>query len=89
MKEVTYEKIVEIVQLQINKKRILPEQFNDDLGQLGMGSLEFIQIIVALERYFECEIPDTKLVLSEMNTINKIYLVLINEAISLLSPEDS
>ena len=43
---------------------------------LGMDSITFVQIIVALEEEFECEIPDSKLLITEMNTIQKIVEVL-------------
>ena len=54
------------------------EQCEDDLLEYGMDSIRFIQIIVSLEEEFECEVPDSKLILVEMNTINKIYDVLIS-----------
>ena len=41
-----------------------------------MDSITFIKIIVAVEEEFECEIPDSKLLLGEMNTVNKIVQVL-------------
>ena len=41
-----------------------------------MDSISFIQTIVSLEEEFECEIPDSKLLISEMNTVNKIIDVL-------------
>lgn len=81
MKEATYEKIVEIVNAQIEDKEITLEQYDDNLQDLGMDSLKFIQIIVAFEEEFECEIPDTKLILTEMDTINKMYLVLTSDAL--------
>lgn len=41
-----------------------------------MDSIKFIQIIVSLEEAFECEIPDEKLLLAEMNSVNKMLEVL-------------
>ena len=41
-----------------------------------MDSMTFIKIIVDLEEEFDCEIPDSKLLFSEMNTVNKIMQVL-------------
>ena len=52
------------------------EQLDENLADFGVDSIVFIQIIVCLEEQFECEIPDEKLIFSEMNTINKIYMVL-------------
>lgn len=76
MKEVTKEKIVEIININIENAEILIEQAEEDLSVFGMDSIAFIRIIVSLEEEFECEVPDSKLLLTEMNTVNKIYEVL-------------
>lgn len=55
---------------------ITNEDVDANLNDLGMDSVMFIQIIVALEEAFECEIPDEKLMIPEMNTVNKIFNVL-------------
>lgn len=52
------------------------EQCDDDLLELGLDSIKFIQIIVSLEEAFECEIPDEKLLFTEMNSVNKMLEVL-------------
>lgn len=75
---VSKEKILEIVNLCIGNSIITSEQYDEDLQMFGMDSLIFIRIIVALEEELECEVPDSKLILTEMNTINKIYDVLTN-----------
>ena len=75
MKEVTVENVLTILNSMDNIK-ITEEQLEDDLTDCGMDSITFIQTIVALEEEFECEIPDFKLMLSEMNTIKKIIEVL-------------
>lgn len=51
-------------------------QIENDLSDFGMDSIGFIKIIVDIEDEFACEIPDSKLIISEMNTVNKIYNVL-------------
>lgn len=76
MKEITKEKIVEIININMENAEILIEQAEEDLSNLGMDSIAFIRIIVSLEEEFECEVPDSKLLLTEMNTVNKIYEVL-------------
>ena len=53
-------------------------KLDEDLSDLGMDSITFIKIIVAAEKEFECEIPDSKLLIGEMNTANKIVRVLQN-----------
>ena len=78
MKEVTKKRVIEIVNSNLEYEKITMEQCEDDLLEYGMDSIRFIQIIVSLEEEFECEVPDSKLILVEMNTINKIYDVLIS-----------
>ena len=47
----------------------------DDLVELGVDSITFIRIVVELEELFEIEIPDEKLLITEMGTIHKIVEV--------------
>ena len=56
--------------------KVTAAQCDDDLLELGMDSNKFIQIIVSLEEAFECEIPDEKLLFTEMNSVNKMLEVL-------------
>ena len=51
-------------------------QADSDLTELGMDSISFIQVIVQIEETFESEIPDSKLLIEEMNTLNKILYAL-------------
>lgn len=76
MKEVTKEEILDIINNAIDGDAIDPEQLDDDLAELGMDSIKFIQIIVEIEDAFECEIPDSKLLLTELNTVQRIFDVL-------------
>ena len=76
MKEITVEKVIEILNANIENAEISEDKLDEDLSELGMDSLTFIKIIVALEEEFECEIPDSKLLIIEMNTANKIVQVL-------------
>lgn len=78
MKKVTKHKITEVVNANIDNGAVTSEQYDNDLSELGMDSIRFIQMIVSLEEEFECEVPDSKLILTEMNTVNKIYEVLIS-----------
>ena len=41
-----------------------------------MDPISFIQIIVAWEEEFDCEIPDEKLLITEMDTVQKMIGVL-------------
>ena len=76
MKEITVKKIIEILNANIENAEVTEDKLDEDLSELGMGSLTFIKIIVAVEEEFECEVPDSKLLLGEMNTANKIFQVL-------------
>ena len=76
--EVTKEKILEIINDIVQNETINSEQYDEDLSKFGMDSIRFIQIIISLEEVFECEVPDVNLILTQMNTINKIYDVLIS-----------
>ena len=76
MKEITTAKVLEILNTSINKSSAITDDFDTDLSEIGVDSLLFIRIIVAIEEEFECEIPDEKLLISEMNTVNKIIGIL-------------
>lgn len=75
MKEITINHILEIINESDNIE-INAEQLEESLPNLGMDSITFIQIIVKLEETFDCEIPDSKLLISEMDTVQKIFDVL-------------
>ena len=68
------EKVLDIIKTNIGIE-IYPWQFDEDLNFIGIDSISFIQIVVALEDNFEIEIPDEKLMLEEMGTFNKIIMV--------------
>lgn len=76
MKEVTVDKILEIVNANMKNSPILSNQLEEDLSLLGMDSIIFISVVIALEEEFDIEIPDEKLSLNEMNTIAKIMDVI-------------
>ena len=75
MKEIAKERILEIVN-SVQDMEVTVDQCDDDLLEMGLDSIKFIQIIVSLEETFECEIPDEKLLLTEMNSVNKMFEVL-------------
>lgn len=76
MKDITTTKIIEVLNKNIDNSPINIENLDRDLSEIGVDSMQFITIIVALEEEFECEIPDEKLLISEMNTVNKIIEIL-------------
>ena len=76
MKAVSLEKIEEIINEVMEGDLVSIDHMNDDLTELGMDSLHFIQTVIALEETFECEFPDSILLISELNSVRKIYDVL-------------
>lgn len=75
MREVTIKGILEVVNESENIN-VGEEQMEASLPDLGMDSITFIQIIVGLEEMFDCEIPDSKLLITEMDTVQKMFDVL-------------
>lgn len=76
MKEITVEKVIEILNANIENAEVTKDKLDEDLSELGIDSITFIKIIVALEETFDCEIPDSKLLISEMDTVQKMLDVL-------------
>jgi acyl carrier protein len=72
MKEVTVEKVLSVIN-SLDNIEVSTEQLDESLPGLGMDSISFIQIVVGLEEAFDCEIPDSKLLVSEMDTVRKIF----------------
>lgn len=75
MKEVTVEGVLRVINL-LDNIEVSAEQLDESLPDLGMDSISFIQIVVGLEESFDCEIPDSKLLISEMDTVQKMLDVL-------------
>lgn len=75
MKEVTVEGVLRVINL-LDNIEVSNEQLDESLPGLGMDSISFIQIVVGLEEAFDCEIPDSKLLISEMDTVQKMLDVL-------------
>lgn len=75
MKEVSTALVLEVINRSENME-VSQEKLKDSLPEMGMDSITFIQIVVALEEEFECEIPDEKLLITEMDTVQKMLDVL-------------
>ena len=65
-------KVLRILNANMKNIEITSEQKEDDLSTIGLDSITFIHIIVALEEEFYIEIPDEYLMLTKMNTISKM-----------------
>lgn len=76
MKLVKMADVLLVINSNIKEIELSQEQVTESLTELGMDSISFIQIIVALEEEFECEIPDEKLLITEMDTVQKMIDVL-------------
>lgn len=76
MREDILDKVLQILNTNLENTEITFEQTEDDLSTLGMDSITFIRVVVALEEEFDIEIPDEKLLLTEMNTISKMTEVI-------------
>ena len=75
MMEVAIKDILDVIN-ESDNLNISEAQVEENLSELGMDSITFIQIIVKLEEVFDCEIPDSKLLISEMDTVQKMFDVL-------------
>ena len=75
MEIVNIDDIVNII-YRVSEIKISQEDINSNLTELGMDSIKFIQIIVAIEEAFDCEIPDSKLLIDQMDTVQKMINVL-------------
>ena len=62
--------------MNIETAEITDDKLDEALSELGMDSITFIKIIVAVEEEFECEVPDSKLLVGEKCTVNKVFHVL-------------
>lgn len=76
MKLISQTEFLNILNTYITTMDLSDHDMNLNLVELGMDSVAFIQIIVAIEEKIGCEIPDEKLVMYEMNTAQKIYNLL-------------
>ena len=76
MKHIDAEMVLSIINANVKNVNLTMESLDNDLIELGMDSVSFIQMIVVLEDKFQCEIPESQLLISEMNTAGKIINVL-------------
>ena len=70
MREDILDKVLKVLNTNLENTEITFEQTEDDLSALGMDSILFIRVIVALEEAFDIEIPDEKA--AEIKTVQDI-----------------
>ena len=75
MEEITSKKVLSVLK-NINKLHVTQDDLSKNLSELGVDSMLFIEIVIALEEEFDCEIPDSKLILHEIKTIRDIIDIL-------------
>ena len=76
MKKDILNKVLEVLSANLENIELTAAQEDADLSALGMDSMAFIRVIVALEDEFSVEFPDEKLLMTGMNTAAKIADVL-------------
>ena len=76
MKKDILNKVLEILNANLENITLTLAQVDADLSEFGMDSMAFIRVIVALEDAFAVEFPDEKLLMTEMSTPAKIAEVL-------------
>ena len=72
MREDILDKVLKVLNANLENTEITFEQTEDDLSALGMDSIVFIRVVFALEEAFDIEIPDEYLLITEMNTLSKM-----------------
>ena len=72
MREDILDKVLKVLNANLENTEITFEQTEDDLSALGMDSIVFIRVVVALEEAFDIEIPDEYLLITEKNTLSKM-----------------
>lgn len=69
------QKILGVINSNIKNINLQLNQANEDLVAMGMDSIKFISIVVALEEIFEIEYSDDFLLITQSNTLNKLVSI--------------
>lgn len=70
--ESVQQKILDIINSNIENANLQLNQADDDLVAIGMDSIKFVSIVVALEEIFEIEYPNDYLLITQSNTLKKL-----------------
>lgn len=65
-------KIREIIASHLNVTSIDSFDSNGDLRSIGMDSISFVAIVVAIENEFDIEFPSEKLLITEAGSIDQL-----------------
>lgn len=71
------DEVIEIVNDALKTNVITRKNIETNLMEFGLDSLSMIKVIINIEKKFNCEIPDSEIIYSKLDTISKIYNVLI------------
>ena len=63
-----------IMETDLNNKNM-----QDNLQKMGMDSIKFVKIVIELEERFDIEVPDEKLLITEMSTLSQLVAVVSKE----------
>ena len=66
MRKDILDKVLKVLNTNLENTEITFEQTEDDLSALGMDSIAFIRVVVALEEAFDIEIPEINAVYTHM-----------------------
>lgn len=73
-----YAQLAKIIEDITQTTGINERNYEEDLATLGLTSIGFIQVIVQIEEEFQVTIPDEFLLLSKLNTVNKIASIVLS-----------
>ena len=65
--------ILDIINSILETSEITEKDINEDLSMLGMSSIMYISVVIAIEEKYNIEIPDEYLLNAEIGTVNKIF----------------
>ena len=69
---VNVSEILDIINSILETSEITQNDINEDLSMLGINSIMFISIIIAIEEKYNIEIPDEYLLTAGIGTVNMI-----------------
>lgn len=76
MRNEILDNILRIVNYYYKCGMLTEKNLDDDLLEGGLESIAFVSIVLAIEESFSIEIPEDYLLMSEMNTINKMKKII-------------
>ncbi|HIZ20419.1 MAG TPA: acyl carrier protein [Firmicutes bacterium] len=72
VRAVTLESVGKAIMRAASPLEITPALADEDLQELGMDSLDYVAVVVELEKTFAIRVPEDGMLFSRMNTLRKI-----------------